>query len=420
MRSSGWWLGLAMIAACETEPDEAPPADEPGVMKDCPAEVGNICPFAGAGSNGYNGEGNDRHETLFSFPMSATFSPYGPVAIADWNNHKIRVLADDGTITTVMGTGFLGDGDPMSLDKSPGGAPGTSVNLNHPTMQQYWPDGTMLSASWHTHKLRTWDPTTGSVHVVMGGMAGFAPAEIAEDRGAPMPDSGCLLNQPKSIEIAADGTVFILDMRNERIRHWDPVNGTIRTIAGSGAKGVVGTDCQDGDALTTCFNFPKDANPEPGGAMAISPDGEMMYIADSESHVIRAFDLVAGTVTTIAGGAGTRGLVDGPGADARFSLPTDVELDGDTLFVADADNHAIRAIDLTTGVVSTIAGTGEPTCPHEGDVAIAVVCDEQLAAGDGGPAVDATLYRPFGVDLDLDGNLVVADSYNHRFRIIYR
>jgi DNA-binding beta-propeller fold protein YncE len=147
----------------------------------------------------------------------------------------------------------------------------------------------------------------------------------------------------------------------------------------------------------------------------------VMYIADTESHVIRAVDLEGEDgVTILAGTAGMSGDVDDIGADARFNFPVGLALDGNTLFVADANNHKVRAIDVTTGAVTTFAGTGEPTCEVSGAIATPSLCEEQYLAGDGGPAEDATLYRPFGVDLDLEGNLVVADTYNHRFRIIYR
>ncbi len=130
----------------------------------------------------------------------------------------------------------------------------------------------------------------------------------------------------------------------------------------------------------------------------------------------------------MAGQPGVAGFADGPGASALFDFPTDIELDGDTLFVADTNNHRIRAVDVTTGEVSTFAGNGEPTCAdgiHQsagdsGLTVVPVVCDEQVTGGDGGPATDATLYRPMGIDLDLDGNVVIADTYNHRFRVVYR
>jgi hypothetical protein len=69
--------------------------------------------------------------------------------------------------------------------------------------------------------------------------------------------------------------------------------------------------------------------------------------------------------------------------------------------------------------VSTVVGKGTPTCEFA-DFQNPATCDEQQLAGDGGPATEATLYRPFGVDIDPDGNLVVSDTYNHRFRIVYR
>jgi len=164
--------------------------------------------------------------------------------------------------------------------------------------------------------------------------------------------------------------------------------------------------------------------------MALNADETVMYIADTERHVVHALDLVAGTMTVLAGGWGEAGYADGIGADARLNFPTDLVLDGETLFVADANNHVIRAIDVTTGAVSTFAGTGEPTCTDEEAVAGAAmdatlsvhprICDAQRRAGDGGPAIEATFFRPMGVDMDLDGNLVVADTYNHRFRVIAR
>ena len=146
-----------------------------------------------------------------------------------------------------------------------------------------------------------------------------------------------------------------------------------------------------------------------------------MYSAHSESHIIRVLDLTTGIIDTLAGTPGTHGLTDGPVETALFYYPTDFALDSETntLFVADANNHAIRAIDLNTNTVSTVAGTGAPTCPIL-DLLVPASCAEQLDAGDGGPAVDATVYRPFGVDIDNDGNLIIADTYNHRFRVIYR
>ena len=172
--------------------------------------------------------------------------------------------------------------------------------------------------------------------------------------------------------------------------------------------------------MDACFNFPKNDNPEPGGAMALNEAAGLLYVADTESHIIRVIDLNAGTIALLAGTPEVAGYTQGAALQAQFNYPTDLELDGDTLFVADANNHAIRAIDLGTNTVSTFAGTGVASCPFDGDVAVPQICDEQHFGGDGGPAIEATLYRPFGINLTTDGDLVIADSYNHRFRIVYR
>lgn len=450
MRATTFLTALVALAACR--PDDPEPQDPAGVLRNCKPEAGRICPWAGTGDNGFNGDGHDVLDSMFSFPMSVTFSPYGPPMIADWNNHKIRQVEDDGTIVTVMGTDFLGDGDASRLDMTTFGAPGTEVNLNHPTMQQYLSDGTLLSASWHTHKLRTLDLDDGLVHVVLGATPGFAPLEPTDDRGATVADDGCLMNQPKSIEIDSDDNVYVNDMRNERIRFWDRRAGTLRTLAGNGGKANAvfyadpaspdrvdaeakcldesGELVAEGPALDVCLSLPKNSNPEPGGALALDEAAGILYVADTEAHVIRVLDLDSGELTVLAGGYQEAGFADGPLATARFDFPTDLELDRDTdtLFVADANNHRIRAIDLAAGTVSTFAGTGEPTCADGEVVAVGdggltilpVLCDGQKHAGDGGPALDATLYRPFGIDLDLDGNLVIADTYNQRFRVVYR
>lgn len=423
-------LALALATACtsggadplgDTDSHEPPP-----VLADCPAEVGTICPFAGTGSNGFNGDGLDRLETWMSMPMSITFSPYGRPVIADWNNHKLRLLEDDGTLRTIMGTNFLGDGDLEQLDRQEGIA-GTEVNLNHPTQQRYFTSGVLLSASWHTHKLRTWDPITGITRVLIGEAYGFRPLDD-EAPGTFLSAVGAELNQPRWVEITSEGDVLILDMRNERIRKLDMSDWQIATLAGSGHKGFAGTgptetqvDCTSEEALEACFAFPDNWNPEPGGAMQLSADERYLYIADSEAHLIRLLDLSTQQITVYAGTPGVPGDTDGPAANATFNFPSGLALDHDTqtLFVADTNNHRVRAIDLATGVVSTFAGTGDPTCPSS-DPTAPVTCREQSRAGDGGAATDATLFRPFGVDLDLEGHLVIADSFDHRFRIVYR
>jgi DNA-binding beta-propeller fold protein YncE len=168
-----------------------------------------------------------------------------------------------------------------------------------------------------------------------------------------------------------------------------------------------------------CLGTRPNGNPEPSGGLALSDDGATLYVALADAQVVLAVDLATGTVSVLSGEPNQPGTRDG--LDARWQRPADLALDSAAgrLLVADSDSHRIRALDLATGEVTTVAGTGEPPCELI-DLLVPAVCEEQHLAGDGGPAIDALLYRPFGVALDADGNVLVADTYNHRIRIVYR
>lgn len=390
MRVSPTFLFSIALIGCTEKPDDtaAPPVD-------CEQISGNICTWAGNGLAAFDGEGHHRLESSFYFPQGLTFSERGKPMIADWNNHKIRMVEDDGTLTTIMGTLFLGDGDAATADRTEAGAVGTDVNLNHPTEQAYLSDGTLLSASWHTHKLRTWDPTTGRVHVVLGSGAGYAGDDYA-------PASEALMNQPKDVAIDSQDNVYIVDMRNERVRLFT-ADGTIVTVAGNGDKGFSG---DGGPAREAALNFPKSENPEPGGAVLLSADETLLYIADTENHRIRVVDLSSGNIDTFAG-TGEAGFSGDGGlaSAAQLNYPRDLALTADGLMlVADTDNDVIRSIDLATGTIETIAG----------------IAGQAGFSGDGAPATDSVLNRPFNVAVDPDGNIYVADTFNHRVRVIWR
>ncbi len=376
---------LLNLLAC---PEETEPTPEVCDEDD----VGTICTFAGTSQAGYNGEAIDRREAWLYWPVDIEFSPHGLPLVHDWNNHRLRVLDDDDSFRTVMGTSFVGDGPPDLSDREAPGAPGTTVNLNHPTDGVYLPDGTYVDASWHTHKIRVYDPRSGLVYVHCGDTPGYAGDgdESAET---------ALFNQPKSVVYdEATGTLYILDMRNERVRAlWSDY--TITTVAGNGTKGFAG---DGGPALDASFGFPNDTNPRPGGALALA-DG-VLYVADPENHRVRAVDLDTGVISTVVG-TGTAGFSGdgGPATSAMINYPMDIEVEEGFLWIADTDNQRVRAVDLATGTIETVVGNGE------------IGSD-----GDGGPATEAQLYTPMGVELDLDGNLYVADSANHRIRRVAR
>jgi DNA-binding beta-propeller fold protein YncE len=382
-------LGAALAACSGGEGDTAPVTAEA-----CPETPGTICTFVGTGTAGYNGEGMYRTEAMTYFPFDIEFSPYGPPIVVDWNNHRLRRIEDDGTLTTVMGTDFIGDGPVDLSDMTPEGSAGTMVNLNHPTDVIYYPDGVLLLASWHTHKLRSMqNDANTTTHVVLGAGAGFAPGEDEA------PSADVLLNQPSHIELLDNGDVAVCDMRNERIRIWT-ADDTVYTLAGNGDKGYGGDGAS---GLDVTFSFPKSENPEPGGALALGKDG-WLYIADTDNHIIRRADLQTGLVELFAGVPETEGFAEGDRLSAKFAFPRDMEFteDGNTLLIADDKNNRIRGIDMTTGEVYTIAGNGEAGF-----------------SGDGGGPLDAQLQRPFGVEIDDAGNLYIADTHNHRVRVVY-
>jgi sugar lactone lactonase YvrE len=185
---------------------------------------------------------------------------------------------------------------------------------------------------------------------------------------------------PRGVAIAADGTVYVADTNNQRIRRILPT-GTVTTLAGSGGQGFA-----DGNGTAAAFSGPFD--------VAIGPGGHL-WVADRGNHRIRKVTPI-GQVTTLAGSA-TAGFADASGAAAKFNLPSAVAVDASGwAVVADANNHRIRRIS-PQGTVTTLAGTGA----------------QGWLDGSGG---QAQFSAPMGIALDPGGTAYVADQGNQRIR----
>jgi sugar lactone lactonase YvrE len=198
---------------------------------------------------------------------------------------------------------------------------------------------------------------------------------------------------PSAIVFDSAGNLYLAETANHVIRKVDTA-GHITTIAGTGTQGFSG---DAGPATTAALDSPQ------GLALDSANDAaNNLYIADTHNHRIRKLNLTTGTITTIAG-TGAQGF-SGDNAlatAAQLNLPTAVAFDATgNLYLADTGNHRIRKIS-TTGIITTIAGTGT-----------------QGFSGDNAPATAATIDSPTGLALDASDNLYLADTHNHRIRRI--
>ncbi|HEY4058293.1 MAG TPA: hypothetical protein VGM39_16890 [Kofleriaceae bacterium] len=357
---------------------------------ECKPQSGHACVWAGkSGVEGFNGDGLDRRDTEIYWSMDMLFASDGVPWFIDWNNHLVRRVDND-IVTSVVGwidPPFPGDGLSGNSESTPDGALGTDVKLNHPTDLAETDDGHILVMAWHNHKLREINPATGHVRILAGNGPGFA--------GDGMAMNTALFKQPKSLVRTPNGDLYILDQQNFRVRKVAHDTGVITTIAGGGMQG---TDGDNGPAVMAKLDFAAGSNPEPSGGLAVL--GDKVYIADSLANRIRVVDQTTGMITAFAG-TGTEGYSGDGGAalSAQLSGPRDIEIgpDGD-LYFADTDNNVIRAINLTTNQIRTVAGTGELG----------------LDPVDGKLATETLLARPFGIEFSPEGHLFICDTINSR------
>jgi len=171
---------------------------------------------------------------------------------------------------------------------------------------------------------------TGAVSTLAGSLSGAAGSADG---------TGTLATFNNPYGITTDGTnIYVADTMNNSIRKIVIATGVVTTLAGPGAVG--------NGALAT-FNNP----------FGITTDRTNIYVADTVNNMIRQIVIATGAVTTLAGSV-TSGAADGTGTSASFNNPYGITTDGINLYVADTYNHKIRKIVISSGVVTTVAGTG--------------------------------------------------------------
>lgn len=338
-----------------------------------------IVAFAGTGDRGRSGNNGPAVDAELDSPRGMSKNIAGDVYIADTDNHQIRYVdAVSKNIYRFAGWSSDSWGGYNCNDCDP-----LTARLDEPRGVYIDSAGNVYIADRDNHIVRK---------VIAGGniinIAGIPEwSGYSGDGGLA---TSARLNRPRDVAVDGDGNIYIADSRNCRIRRVDAATAVITTFAGTGSCGFGG----DGGAATNArFDDPR--------GLAFDTAGNL-YVADTDNHRIRKIDMGTTIVTTVAGTSAGFAGDGGLAVDARLDEPEGVAINQfGTIYIADTDNHRIRKIDPSTGIITTYAGTGS-----RGD------------SGDDGPPTDAELDRPRKVIAydDVEGHILIADTGNNRIR----
>lgn len=336
-----------------------------------------ISTFAGTGVQGGSGDGGPATAAQIDNPFGVVRGPDGAIWFCEYTGQRIRRVAPDGTISTMAGTGQKGySGD---------GGPALKATFNLPHEIRFDKEGNYYLTDMTNHAIRRVDAKTGIITTFAGtGKAGYSgdggPADKAE------------LKQPHSLQFGADGNLYICDIGNHVIRCVDMKTKIITTFAGMGKAGVT----PDGAPIKgTPLKGPR--------SMDVDKDGNF-WLATREGNQVFKIDPKAGIIHHIAG-TGKSGFTGhgGPAKEALLSGPKGISVAPDgNVWLADCESHSIRMIDMKTGNIELIAGTG--------------------VKGNGTDAdpLKCQMARPHGVFVDADGSVFIGDSESHRVRLLKR
>ena len=321
-----------------------------------------------AGSPGVSGSTDGTGAAArFWVPRGLASDGAGSLFVADGYNNSIRKLV----IATGVVTTFAGSRPGVS-----GSADGTGTAARFFGLVGLVGDGAgnLLVADFGNHTIRTVVIVTG----VVTTLAGSPRTTGSADGTGP----AALFNSPEGLAGDGAGTLFVADVGNHTIRKVVIATGAVTTLAGS--PGLAGS--ADGTGPAALFNSPE----------GLAGDGAgNLFVADVGNHTIRKVVIATGAVTTLAGSPGVSGSTDGTGPAARFWFPRGLASDGaGTLFVADSSNETIRKVVISTGMVTTFAGS------------------PGVFGSVDGTGTAARFFGPVGLASDGAGTLFVADSSN--------
>ncbi len=330
--------------------------------------------IAGTGSTGFSGDGGPATDAQLRLPRAVATDDTGIIYIADSGNNRVRQVGIDGTISLLAGTGIVAL---AGFDGTDG--PAIEAPVSNPFGLALLPDGSLLISEFGGHEVRRIEMDEFRF---IRDFAGRGVDAFGGDGG---PATLGNLRSPAGITVDSLGNTYIAEQFNFRVRRID-VDGIINTVAGSFDTGFGG----DGfEATTARLNQPT--------GVAIDTAGNI-YIADQANHRVRRVN-VDGVIQTIAGtGENDFGGDGGPGVFAPLSAPRDVAIDaGNRLYVSDSGNDRVRVIDLGTGVIQTVAGSGS-----------------RGSTGNQGTALGFSLDDPSGLAVAPDSSLLIADAGNDR------
>jgi sugar lactone lactonase YvrE len=336
-----------LVVSVGTTPPPPPP----------PPAAGIITTVAGTGTAGFSGDGGLATSARLNGPRTLDVDRNGNSYIVDTNNNRVRRVDTAGRITTIAGTGTAGfSGD---------GGPATSARLNTPHGIVVDRVGNVYIADPPNQRIRKVD-TGGRITTVAGnGSSGY--------NGDGIPATSARLKYPKGVEIGPDGLLYIADNNNHRVRRVD-ADGTIRTVAGTGSSGFSG---DGGPATAARLAEPRNIDFGPDGSLYIvdqvndrirrvSPGGTIttfasgfglardvavdgagnVFVADESHKKVYRVD-TAGRIYTFAGtGSSGSGGDGGAATSARLNGPRGVAWNPatGTVLIADTGNHKIRRV----------------------------------------------------------------------------
>ncbi|MCH8844553.1 MAG: hypothetical protein IID61_16455, partial [SAR324 cluster bacterium] len=335
-------------------------ADSGAIIRQIVISTGAVTTIAGDASdqNSINGIGT---AAKFNKPEGITTDGTN-LYVADSNHRLIRkIVIATAKVYTLAGSGFFGSSD----------ATATSASFNYPF--GITTDGVSLFVTdTHNNKIRKIVLSSGVV-TTFAGSGGVGDTD----------DTGPFASFWHPTGITTDGIhLYVTDTLNHKIRKIGISTGIVSTLAGSGEEGST-----DEAGTEASFSNPK----------GITTDGTNLYVTDSGNHKIRQIVLSSGVVTTLAG-SGDDWTADGLGTSASFRSPYGITTDGTSLYVTDSSARTIRQVVISTGLVTTLAGSG----------------DEGTADGTGSAA---TFMRPVGITSD-GTSLFVVDYLSHQIRKI--